>query len=448
METDTFRAMLATVTERATGFDRDAFEAFLQRRGEPAWLADFRRAAFDTFASLDLPSRKHEEWMRTDIRRFHLERYTPLPGGDQAAHGALPAARLAAGVQVGGSVLSLDGQCVTSALDEDLAAQGVLCGPIADLAGPHEDLLRPRLMTRAFDPAYDKFAALHAAFFGGAVIYVPPGVEIKKPLLIQNVLGEGGFDAGHQLIILGEGAAATVLSETASLTPGGDGFHCGGVELLVGKRARLRYVNLQNWGSGVWHFAHQKARLAEDAALQWTLGALGARLAKVNQQVALVGPGARSQVNGAMFTEGTQHLAYHTLQHHEAPNTRSDFLYKAALQDKSRTVWRGMIKVEPAAQRTDGYQRNDNLLLTPDARADSIPGLEIQADDVRCTHGATTGRVDDELIFYCQSRGFTRREAVRAIVTGFFQQIFDRITIESVREALGLAIAQRVREYE
>ena len=149
-----------------------------------------------------------------------------------------------------------------------------------------------------------------------------------------------------------------------------------------------------------------------------------------------------------MFTEGKQHLSYHTQQYHRQPHCRSDFLYKAALQDESRTVWRGMIKVDPGAQKTDGYQRNDNLLLSNLARADSIPGLEIEADDVRCTHGSTSGRVDDELIFYAQARGFTRQEAIRMIVTGFFQQVFDRITIESVREALGLAIARRVRDYE
>jgi Fe-S cluster assembly protein SufD len=149
-----------------------------------------------------------------------------------------------------------------------------------------------------------------------------------------------------------------------------------------------------------------------------------------------------------MFTEHKQHLSYHTLQHHEQAETTSDFLYKAALQDDSRTVWRGMIKVDKPAQQTDGYQRNDNLLLSRTARADSIPGLEIEADDVRCTHGSTSGRVDEELIFYAQCRGFTRKEAIRMIVTGFFQQVFDRITIESVREALAVAIARRVRDYE
>ena len=148
-----------------------------------------------------------------------------------------------------------------------------------------------------------------------------------------------------------------------------------------------------------------------------------------------------------MFTEGKQHLSYHTLQHHRAGYCKSDLLYKGALQDHSRLVWRGMIKVDPLAVKTDGYQRNDSLLLSANARADSIPGLEIQCDDVRCTHGSTSGKVDEELIFYAQSRGLTRKEATRLIVSGFFQQIFDRITIDSVREAVGQAILRRVREY-
>ena len=149
-----------------------------------------------------------------------------------------------------------------------------------------------------------------------------------------------------------------------------------------------------------------------------------------------------------MFTEGKQHLTYNTHQHHMAPHCRSDLLYKGALQDKSRVVWRGMIKVDKIAQKTDGYQRNDSLILSEHARADSIPGLEIEADDVRCTHGSTAGRVDDEQIFYLRCRGLTRKEAVRIVVTGFFQQVFDRITIDSVREALGQAIGRRIREYD
>ncbi len=225
-------------------------------------------------------------------------------------------------------------------------------------------------------------------------------------------------------------------------------MHIGATELIQRPGSHLRYVNLQEWGHKTYHFAHQKAQVGRDATLQWTIAAMGSMLAKVNQSVDLIGPGADCQVNGVMFTEGRQHLAYHTLQHHRAPNCHSDFLYKAAQQDKSRTVWRGMIKVDKDAQKTDGYQRNDNLILSHSARADSIPGLEIEADDVRCTHGSTTAQVDEEQIFYARCRGFTRKEATRMIVIGFFQQIFDRITIESVRDALADAIARQVREYE
>ncbi len=213
----------------------------------------------------------------------------------------------------------------------------------------------------------------HAACWsGGTLLYVPKHVKLEKPLHQFSQLTAGATDTTHLLVILDEGAEATLLSESASAADA-NGFHCGGIELIVNRGAKLRYVNLQNWGHNVWHFAHQKALVAADAQLQWTIGALGAKLAKVNQHVALVGAHAKAQVNGVMFTEGKQHLTYNTLQHHEAPHCTSDLLYKGALQDKSRLVWRGMIKVDQGAQKTDGYQRNDNLMLSEDSRADSIP---------------------------------------------------------------------------
>jgi Fe-S cluster assembly protein SufD len=306
-----------------------------------------------------------------------------------------------------------------------------------------------RFLFTAFDQDYDKFAALHAAFFcGGQFLYVPRGVVLNKPLHLGSLLTDGSTDLSHTLIVLDEGAEATVLHECAGAHAKAGGLHLGAVELIQQPGSHLRYVNLQEWGLKTFHFAHQKARVDRDATLQWTIAAMGSSLSKVNQTVELIGPGADSQVNGVMFSEGRQHLAYHTLQHHIAPNCHSDFLYKSAQQDHSRTVWRGMIKVDKAAQKTDGYQRNDNLVLSTKSRADSIPGLEIEADDVRCTHGSTTSKVDEEQIFYARCRGFTREEATRMIVTGFFQQIFDRITIESVRDALGASIARQVREYE
>jgi Fe-S cluster assembly protein SufD len=430
-----------------TGFSPAAFQAFLQSRDEPDWLSEQRRAAWRAFGELPMPSRSDEEWMRTDIRGFHLDRFAP-PGDGAALGDALPTGLLTEGVTLAGQVTTLDSRPMSHVLAKKWADRGVIYGSLDALVGQHADLIRPRLLTKAVDFRHDKFAALHAAFWaGGTFLYVPGGVVVDEPLHSLSSLSAGGVDFGHTLVLLDEGAEATLLSETAG---GSDesGLHMGAIELFVGPRAKLRYVNLQNWGTGVWHFAHQNALVDRDARLQWTIGALGSRLAKVNQHVALTAAGADAQVNGVMFTEGKQHLAYNTLQHHQAPHCKSDLLYKGALQDKSRLVWRGMIKVDRDAQKTDGYQRNDNLMLSEEARADSIPGLEIEADDVRCTHGATAGRVDDEQIFYSRCRGLTRNEAVRMIVAGFFQQVFDRITIESVREALGHAIGRRIREYD
>ncbi len=433
---------MSTIIDTTFPFTNVGFEAFLAARSEPQWLVEQRRRAWETFGQLTWPNQRNEEWMRTDIRLFHLDKF--VAGGPATEES--PAPSLSHGVELAGQSITRNGRNDPDELRSELQSKGVLFGNLDHLMAEHSDRLRP-FWNRAFDPKYDRFAALHSAFWsGGTLLFVPRGVVIEQPVHTMSVLTNQGVDMGRTLVILEDGAEATLLSELRSPDASSTGFHCGAVELLVGRGAHLRYVSLQDWGHGVWHFSHQKALVDRNASIQWTIGALGSRLAKVNQHVALIGTGAQSQVNGVMFTEGQQHLSYHTLQHHRAPECTSDFLYKAALQDRSRTVWRGMIKVDKLAQKTDGYQRNDNLMLSSQARADSIPGLEIEADDVRCTHGSTSGRVDEELIFYARSRGYSRKEAIQMIVAGFFQQIFDRITIPSVRDALGSTIAHRVRE--
>ena len=435
--------MTATATQ---AFDQTSFDAFIGSRQEPEWLLAARREAWRLFQDLPLPSRANEEWMRTDIRLLRLDRFAPARKPDSAT--PQPSALLSQGVELSGGITTIDGHIHECGYDSSPAKKGVLFGCLESIATEHPELVQ-RHFGHVVASSADKFSALQGAWFtGGTLLYVPKGVVIEQPFHSLSALTNQGVDLGRTLVVLEDGAEATLLAETTSLEDGASGLHCGAIELIVGRGARLRYVNLQNWGSGVWHFAHQKAMVREHGRLQWTIAALGSRLAKVNQHVALVEPNAHAQVNGVIFSEGKQHLAYHTLQHHEAPQCQSDLLYKGALQDAARIVWRGMIKVDPGAQKTDGYQRNDNLMLSDHARSDSIPGLEIEADDVRCTHGSTTGRVDEEQVFYAQTRGFTRKEAIRAIVAGFFQQVFDRITIESVREALGSAIGRRIREYE
>lgn len=439
--------MSTTATSDTFSFDQKAFDRLIEKRIDPTWLTEARREAWDLFQKSPWPSPRQENWMRSDLRGFRIQKYTPNVEEQTVIAEGAPV-RLLEGVDVAGSLRSVDGVVTHDHLQTQYADRGVVATSLSRAAREHSELVRKHLHSLV-SPSVDRFAALEASMWSdGYFIYVPRNTVVDRPIHIHAALSDGGVDLSHSLIVLEEGAEATVLYESASPDSSSSGFHCGALELVQRGNSHLRYVNLQDWGQNVWHFAHQRANVGRDASIQWTVAAMGARFAQVDQRVALTEPGARSQVNGVMFTRDKQHLVYNTLQHHVAPHCTSDFLYKAVLQDRSRTVWRGMIKVDAGAQKTDGYQRNDNLMLSDKARADSIPGLEIQADDVRCTHGSTSGRIDEELIFYAQSRGYTRGEAMRMIVTGFFQQIFDRITIESVREALGASIARQVRQYE
>ena len=235
-----------------------------------------------------------------------------------------------------------------------------------------------------------------------------------------------------------------MIEEFASATPELSGYSNAAVEIVVGQAAKVEYVSIQNLSRQTWHFASHHAKVERDAELDWVTGGFGSAKGKTRIQNDLAGQGATSRVTGAYFADGTQHLDYDTFQEHIAPNTTSDFAFKGALRDEARTVWRGMIRVEPGAQKTNAYQENRNLLLSKSAHADSIPGLEILANDVRCTHGATLGQVDREQLFYLMARGLSRGEAERLIVRGFFQDILDRVELETVRDALADALEARI----
>ncbi|MFM8289424.1 MAG: Fe-S cluster assembly protein SufD, partial [Planctomycetaceae bacterium] len=399
-------------------FNAEALAGQLAGRSEPFWLNELRQSAFRHFETLFKTPLDPEEWKRVDLRglqaaKFALRKPTVVPAQFQNL--------LESRAEFAGVVSHVDGNRVESRLADKVRARGVLFGSLADLLVSHGDLLRPHLASLV-SPEADRFAAWHTAFLtGGTVLYVPRNVELTEPLYSLIGLDQPGTaDFSHTLVILEEGAQATLLEETASTSATAAGLHVGAVELVVGPRARLRYVQLQNWNQQTWHLAHQKGRVDRDGSLQWTVGGIGARLAHIHQDVVLAGPGASGEVNGATFATDRQTLSYYTQQTHQAPNCRSDLLYKDVLRDDARVVWRGMIRVDPGAQQTDGYQRCDSLLLSPDCRADSIPGLEIEADDVRCTHGATAGRVDADQVFYLMCRGMSRYEAMHMIVEGFF----------------------------
>ncbi|MCH2212131.1 MAG: Fe-S cluster assembly protein SufD [Fuerstiella sp.] len=430
---------VTTLNISRSGFDAEVFEEFLAAQNEAAWITDARRVAYAAYEQTLAAELNPEEFKRIDLRVFNAAKFRPLLKPDDAA---AVSTLLADKTDYGGRIVHVDGHTTHSELLNEISAQGVLFGDLRTLLTENRELLEPYFLKQAVRPDADRFSAWHAAFWtGGTLLYVPKGVQVDLPL--HSLIGhskDGVAEFSHTLVIVEDEARATLLEETTSATADISGLHVGCVELIVGRNAGLRYVQLQNWNQKAWHFAHQAGNVDNSGSLQWTVVGLGGRLSHIHQDVNLQGRSSTAEVNGVTFAVDRQKVSYYTQQHHQAQGTHSDLLYKEVLRDESRVIWRGMIKVDEAAQQTDGYQRSDALMLSADARCDSIPGLEIEADDVRCTHGATTGRVDEEQIFYAQSRGISEKEAMHIIVEGFFQQIYDRIPVEVVRETLSRAV--------
>jgi Fe-S cluster assembly protein SufD len=416
--------------------------------GEPAWALARRREAADLAARLPSPGRFLELWRRTDFGALTLAeldpwRAAPPSGGaEDLPDGIL--SRLGDG-EAAGLVVQRGGEVVLERTDEAAARSGVVVSSLERALREHGDELRERLGALV-EPGLDRYAALQQAMrTGGAFVRVPDGVTLERPIRLVRWLDDAGA-AGFPgtVIVLGRGARATVLEECVSGTADGAAFFAGATEVFVGEEAKLVYGHLQDWGRHVFHYSNQRARIERGGELQWVHTFLGGRVTKTNSYFSLVGPGAKAYVHGFMFGDQRQHFDLHTLQRHLAEQTTSDLHIRSALKDRARSVYQGMIQVAPGAQRTDAYQANRNLLLSPTARADSIPGLEILANDVRCTHGATVGTVDEEQMYYLMTRGLPRNDAQRLVVEGFFAPVLDRIPLERVREQLGGVIHAKI----
>ncbi len=437
-----------TITRRRSRAQTRAFRftaADLPTGGAEA-VQRYRTAAWEAYQRLPMPTTKDEAWRRTDLRPLAADTFR-LPDEDTARDlPPVPADLLQplVGDAHGGQIV-VTPHGVQATLDPALAAQGVLFCDFATAAAQHADLLG-KALGQIVRPDEGKFAALAAALAEhGVFVYVPRGVQVETPLHAV-IWGPGEHLAyfDHVVVWLEEGASLTFVLESASPTATEQSLHAGLVEVHVGPAANLRFVELQSWGEQVWNFTHERAQVERDGTLDWVFGALGSRLTKNFSDLELIGPGANGRMSGFYFTDGVQHLDHDTQQNHLAPHTTSDLLFKGALKGRSRSVWQGMIYVAPGAQKTDGYQANRNLVLSPEARADSIPGLEILADDVRCTHGATVGKVDPDQLYYLQARGIPHTEAVRLIVEGFFDPIMQRIPFEGVRARFQRAIQQKM----
>jgi Fe-S cluster assembly protein SufD len=414
----------------------------------PDFLANYRARAWEAYQNTPLPTTSDEAWRRTDLKGLEMGSLRLPADVSDLNLPSVPDELLQPLVdQEHGGQIVLTAQGVQLDMNESITRQGVIFTDLATAEREHPQILE-KIMGKVVRYDEGKFAALASALAQtGVLVYVPKNVQLEEPL--HSILwgpASGLAYITHLMVYVDDGASLTYIHESASPTePHGQSFHTGIVEVYVGDNAHLRFVELQSWGEHVWNFTHERARVGRDSSLDWIVGTLGSHLTKTFADLDLVEQGASGRMSGFYFTDGRQHLDFDTQQNHMAPHTTSDLLFKGALEGQSRSVWQGMIYVAPGAQKTDGYQANRNLILSRTARADSIPGLEILADDVRCTHGATVGKIDPEMVFYLLTRGVRQRDAERLIVEGFFDPVMQRIPYEGVRARFQDAIVEKMR---
>ncbi|MBV8340641.1 MAG: Fe-S cluster assembly protein SufD [Candidatus Eremiobacteraeota bacterium] len=393
---------MATNIERAPDVDRAAIEQLV--KSEPDWLGDLRRAAFTRYEELPQPDATTPGWRRLSLEGIDLRAPRPAP-----------------------TVFTTQ----VSAADRE---RGLVVCSLADAARSHEGDVRQALSIEHKGKSVGRYAAIaEAAWQDGVFVYAPAHFVAQEPVRIE--LSSGTYP--RVMVLAGEGAQLTVAETHREQDP----VSAGVVDLLCGGGAVVRYLHVQDCARTAAAFSHQRAMLERDARLITLNFGIGGRFARTDVEVELRGPGAESDMLGLVFAEDRQQFDYRTLQGHRSPNTRSDLLFKAALDDQSHASYTGVIVIDRGAQRSDAYQANRNLLLKEGARADTEPMLEIEADDVRCTHGATVGPVDEEQLFYARSRGLEADAAARLIVEGFFAEVFEKFGNPAVTDSLRSAVA-------
>jgi Fe-S cluster assembly protein SufD len=378
---------------------------------EPAWLSERRRQGASLAQSLPLPDSKAKGWEFTDLSQLDVDAYEP-----------------------------------TGATAEITAPEGVTVLPLAEAAASHEELVRERLGSLV--PSEDPFVARNEANWrDGVLVHVPRGVRIAEPIRVEVPLEQNGSGIfWRTLVVLEEGAEAEVWEHWSSPGDDVDGLLNSVVELSVGQGATLRYVNSQDISESAWIFATQRAQVERDGRLDWTALGFGSARGKVRMETNLAGQGSEARVTGGYAGGAGQHLDYDTTQEHAAPNTNSDLAFRGVLAAGATAVWRGMIRVDPGAQQTDAFQESRNLLLSTEAHADAIPGLEIEADDVRCTHAAAIAQIDRDQLFYLTSRGLGPAEAKSLIIEGFLESLVERLAEGPVRDEVSSALERRLSE--
>ncbi len=412
----------------------------------PVWLAALRSGAAEELPTLSLPTfRGTPGWEFTEIPELDLDTYPQAAAGDVSV--AASASLIFDHLPEGTIRLTQVDQAIADATKPVPSGDGTKQAtvlPLETAASLHPELVEPYL--GKIETARTPFTARNDRdWTGGFFVHVPRGVRLEAPVLLSLIQDQAGRTVSPRtLIVVEDGAEAEVWSQAVSSSPDLEALVNGVVEIHVGQNARLRFVDVQDLSEKSWIFGAQRATIERDGDLDWITLGLGSAKGKVFQETSLDGQGAHGRVTGGYATHGKQHLDFDTLQTHMAPNTTSDLAFRGVVAEKSSTVWRGMIKVDEAGQQTDAFQESRNLLLGRKAHADAIPGLEIAANDVRCTHAAAIAQIDPDQLFYLRSRGLNLNMARRMVIEGFLAELVTRFEEGPVREALGEILQRRM----
>ena len=421
--------------------------------GQPQWLRDRRAHAWDVYERTPMPTIRLEEWRYTNLKKkLDLDSLRLSDNSVFSSDATTWPDRLRAAMdedrEASGHIVIIDGRVVHTDVDEGLAAQGVILESLHEAVTNHEELVREHLATRAVPAEEGKFAALNAALWiDGIFLYVPKGVQFERPVRVTRWLSEAGVAYFCRVLIVAESQSqVSYVDEVLSDDLQSQTYTSTAVELIARDGAQVQYVAVQRLGRGAFYQSVQRTLAERDATLDTLNVALGASVTRVDLNARLLGPGANSDMLGLYFGDGDQHFDFNTSQDHVAENTSSNLLYKGALDGNSRAAFRGIIRVLPGAQGTDAYQTNRNLLLSPGSRADSLPNLEIEADDVKCSHGATVGQLDSEAKFYLMSRGLNRIQAERLVVLGFLGEVLAKLPLGGVVEKVTRVIEHKLAQ--
>ncbi len=411
----------------------------------PEWFRDRQRAAWKQFESLPNPTRKDQAWRFSNVGLLDLAKFQVGGTLTEEERDAILERSRGLDVVAGRMVFAGDQLIERDVISDQLKKRGVIFQPLERAMVEHADLFRKHFMSQPATLGSARFAALHQALVSsGTFLYVPRGVEIELPIEIFHWLnGENASVFPHLLLVTDELAKVTVIEHFCSLDPQSPGFACGVNDLIAGPGAKVTYVCAQNWGGNVIALQMNTTTVDHDASAMSLNLHIGSRYSRFESLSRLSGEGGRSDLLAVAVAKHQQEFDARTLQDHISPHTASDLLYKNALDDRARTIFGGLIRVEPHAHFTDAYQKVRNLLLSDDAEANSMPGLEILADNVRCTHGATSGQIDEDELFYLHARGIPTKIAQRLIVTGFLDEAIQRLNHPAISSHLQRLIEEK-----